>query len=144
MASNVMLGWMTAADATSRSKTRLSPATPRPETVTSSPSLGEGAPEDPGGSRGLRIHGGTRHPLGLDFPIELVRCEISQRYGSFAERRALAVRLLGDLGSAVVAEPRCKGRDEHERALQLLPDAREVRLEAAGTVLLERLARVGE
>ena len=60
------------------------------------------------------------------------------------ERRALAVRLLRDLGRLVVADVRVERRDQHQRALEQLGDALAVGLDAARAVRVEARAAVGQ
>ena len=66
------------------------------------------------------------HPL-----VELLRADVAQRERGVAQRRALAMRLLGDRRGLVVADVRVERGDQHQRALHQLGDARAVRLDAA-------------
>ena len=84
------------------------------------------------------------HRVGAHPAVEVRRAHVAQRERGLAQRGALAVRLLRDLGGAVVADVRRERGHQHERALDQLADARLVRLDAARAMLLERAAAVGE
>src|SRR5262245_36256540 len=84
------------------------------------------------------------HRLGLDPAVEVFRLHVAEGERGLAQGSAFLVRLLRDLGGAVVADVRGKRRDQHQRALEQLADARRVRLDAARAMLLERAAAVGK
>src|SRR5687767_10108444 len=84
------------------------------------------------------------HRVGAHPAVEVLRAYVTERKRGVAQRAALAVRLLRDLGRAVVADVRRERGDQHERALEKLADAWLVRLDAARAVLLERAAAVGQ
>src|SRR5690349_13180252 len=91
-----------------------------------------------------KLDGVPDHRRRLHPAVEVRAAHVTERERRFAKRGALAMRLLRDLGRAVVADVRRERGHEHERALEQRRDARRVRLDAARAVLVERPAAVGE
>ncbi len=77
------------------------------------------------------------HPL-----IELPGGHVAERDRGVLERKALLVRVLGDLRRFIVADVRVQRGDEHQRFTHQLLDARRIGLDAGRTVLVEINAAV--
>jgi hypothetical protein len=76
--------------------------------------------------------------------VEVLAADVAERQRRFAQRAAVAVRALGDLGGAVVADVRGQRGDQHQRALEQFGDALAPRLDAAHAVRLEAAHAVGQ
>src|SRR2546421_7627819 len=84
------------------------------------------------------------HLFGTDVLIELLAGEEAEFDGGLAQRDALAVRVPGDLGGVVVADVWVERGDEHERAVQVLVNARAVEFYPADAEFDEAAAGVLE
>src|SRR5262249_55596714 len=86
----------------------------------------------------------ARHLRRADPGVELLRGDEAQRERGLAQREPIVVRLERDLGRLVVPDVRGERRHQHETRVEMLGDARFVRLDASRAVLLEGQARIGE
>src|SRR5690349_20448952 len=86
----------------------------------------------------------TQHTFGTDERVEFLLGHHAKRQGCLTQRRSLAMGLLGDAGRLVVADTRRQSGHQHERRVEVLLDAGEVRLDTHGAILAEAVATVGE
>src|SRR5512135_281903 len=63
---------------------------------------------------------GVRHLVGIYDAIELIGQNVAEPERCFFERQAFARSQLGDLCCPIVADDWYEGRDEHERAIQVV------------------------
>src|SRR5205085_7132222 len=83
-----------------------------------------------------------RHLFRLHVLVELRARQQAQRNRSVAQRDALLVRVLGDLGGVVVADVRVQSGDEHERLAQVFVNLRAVEFDAGDAVINEAVTGV--
>src|SRR5213595_3420544 len=84
------------------------------------------------------------HLFWTDVLVELLAGEETEFDCGLAQRDALLVCVLGDLGGVVVADVRVECRDEHERVVQVLVNARAVEFYPADAEFDEAVASVLE
>src|SRR2546423_1255394 len=84
------------------------------------------------------------HLFGTDVLVELLAGEEAEFDCGLAQADALAVRVLGDLGGVVVADVGVERRDEHERVVEVLVNARAVEFDAFDAEFDEAAAGVLE
>src|SRR5256714_11848314 len=104
------------------------------------------SPRPPVTTSSFRLHPllRVRHLFGTDVLVELLAGEEAEFDCGLAQRDALTVRVLGDLGGVVVADVWVERGDEHERVVQVLVNARAVEFYPADAEFDEAAAGVLE
>lgn len=77
------------------------------------------------------------HVLGAYPLVEVLSGDVAEAQRLFLERRAVAVRCIGDLSGLVVADVRIQRRHEHQGLIEQFLDAGVVRLDTRDAVDVE-------
>ena len=77
------------------------------------------------------------HVLGAHPLVEVLSGDVAETQRLFLERRAVAVRGVGDLSGLVVADVRIQRRHEHQGLIEQLLDAGVIRLDTRDAVNVE-------